>query len=130
MCIVQICCTYCNTFQHLQLQGCFYCVRWHGQGRCYGNIFWSVVRVCSSLYTQSYIHAQHAAYSDPLCMYVVHCTHSELRARTTCSHNTDLVHVNGHDRIILVIFSQAQYNAPWWWILCDPKYVGALLNIL
>ena len=41
---------------------------------------------------------------------------------------TDLVHVNGHDRIILVIFSQALYKAPWWWILCDPKHVGALLK--
>ena len=51
-----------------------------------------------------------AAYSDP--------------------HNTDLVHVNGHDRIILVIFSQALYKAAWWWILCDTKHVGALLNIL
>ena len=29
-----------------------------------------------------------------------------------CCHNTDLVHVNGHDRIILVIFSQALYKAP------------------
>jgi len=28
-----------------------------------------------------------------------------------CCHNTDLVHVNGHDRIILVIFSQALYRA-------------------
>ena len=27
-------------------------------------------------------------------------------------HNTDLVHVNGHDRIIPVIFSQALYKAP------------------
>ena len=34
------------------------------------------------------------------------------------------------DRIILVIFSQALYKAPWWRIVCDPKYVGALLNIL
>ena len=42
----------------------------------------------------------------------------------------DKVHVKGHDRIILVIFSQALYKAPWWWILCDPKHVGALLNIL
>jgi hypothetical protein len=47
-----------------------------------------------------------------------------------CCHNTDLVHVNGHDRIILVIFSQALYKAPWWWILRDPKHVGALLNPL
>ena len=37
----------------------------------------------------------------------------------------DLVHFNGHDRIILVIFSQALYKAP-----CDLKHVGALLNIL
>ena len=44
-----------------------------------------------------------ASYSDPLCLCVVHCI---------CCHNTDLVHVNGHDRIILVIFSQALYNAP------------------
>jgi len=29
-----------------------------------------------------------------------------------CYHNTDLVHVNGHDRTILVIFSQALYKAP------------------
>ena len=49
---------------------------------------------------------------------------------TICCHNTDLVHVNGHDRTILVIFSQALYKAHWWWILCDPKHVGALLNIL
>ena len=27
-----------------------------------------------------------------------------------CCHNTDLVHVNGHYRIILVIFSQALYK--------------------
>jgi len=29
-----------------------------------------------------------------------------------CYHNTDLVHVNGHDRIIPVIFSQALCKAP------------------
>jgi len=29
-----------------------------------------------------------------------------------CCHNTDLVHVNEHDRIILVIFSQTLYKAP------------------
>jgi len=27
-------------------------------------------------------------------------------------------------------FSQALYKAPWWWILCDPKYVGEFFNIL
>jgi len=41
------------------------------------------------------------AYCDPLCVYVVHC-----------------------------VWSQALYKAPWWWILCDPKHFGALLNIL
>ena len=56
-----------------------------------------------------------AAYSDPLCVcvvpsYTVNCTHAQLV--TICCHNTDPVHVNGHDRIILVIFSQALYKAP------------------
>jgi len=41
-----------------------------------------------------------AAYSDQLCLCLAHCI---------CCHNTDLVHVNGHDRTILVIFSQALY---------------------
>ena len=43
---------------------------------------------------------------------------------------TKHMHNGSHDRIILVIFSQALYKAPWWWTLCDPKHVGALLNIL
>jgi len=38
--------------------------------------------------------------------------YSELHTRTTCQNNINLVHVNGHDRIILVIFSQALYKAP------------------
>jgi hypothetical protein len=51
-----------------------------------------------------------AAYSDPLCVCVVHCIwRHNVRM---CCHNTDPVHVNGHDRIILVIFSQALYKAP------------------
>ena len=29
-----------------KLQEWFYRVRWHGQGRCYGSIFWPAVRVC------------------------------------------------------------------------------------
>jgi len=40
----------------------------------------------------------------------VNSTHAQ-RVRICC-HNTDLVHVNGQDRIILVIFSQALYKAP------------------
>ena len=61
-----------------------------------------------------------ATYSDPLCVCAVHCmlvtsytancTHAQ--RVTICCHNTDHVHVNGHDRIILVIFSQALYKSP------------------
>jgi len=56
-----------------------------------------------------------AAYSDPLCMCVVPSyTVNYTRAQQVriCCHNTDLVHAKGHDRIILVIFSQALYKAP------------------
>ena len=60
-----------------------------------------------------------AAYYDPLCMclvqrlvpsYTVNYTHAQ--PVTICCHNTDIVHVNGNDRIILVIFNQALYKAP------------------
>ena len=73
-----------------KLQEWFYSVRWHGQGRCYGSTLW------------------------PLCMCVVHCIwrHTHTQRVTICCHNTDLVHDNGHYRIILVIFSQALYKAP------------------
>jgi len=54
-----------------------------------------------------------ATYSDPLCVCVVHCVnYTHAQQVTICCHNTDLVHINGHDRIILVIFSQALYKAP------------------
>ena len=79
-----------------------------------------------------------AAYIDPLCVCVcsslymkalkVNYTHTQ-RVKICC-HNADLVHVNGHDKLILMIFSQALYKALWLWILCDAKHVGALLNIL
>jgi len=42
--------------------------------------------------------------------HTVKYTHAQ-RVRI-CYHNTDLVHVNAHDRIILVIFNQALYKAP------------------
>ena len=42
--------------------------------------------------------------------YTVNCTHAQ-RVRICC-HNTDPVHFNRHDRIIIVIFSQALYKAP------------------
>ena len=53
-----------------------------------------------------------AAYSDPLCLCVVHCIGRDSCLPIQCCHNTDLVHVNGHDRRILVIFSQALYKTP------------------
>jgi len=75
-----------------------------------------------------------AAYSDPLCVCVCVClsvcvcvcvcacvyftvyegtvNYTHAQQVRICCHNTDLVHVNGHDRIILVIFSQALYKAP------------------
>jgi ribonuclease HIII len=56
-----------------------------------------------------------AAYFDLLCVcvvpsYTVNYTHAQ--QVTICCHNTDHVHVNGHDRIMLVIFSQALYKTP------------------
>jgi len=42
--------------------------------------------------------------------YTVNYTHAQ--RVTICCCNTDLVHANGHDRIILVIFSHALYKAP------------------
>ena len=38
--------------------------------------------------------------------------HTYAQQVTICCHNTDRVHVNEHDRTILVIFSQALYKAP------------------
>ena len=42
--------------------------------------------------------------------YTVNYTHAQ--RVTICCHNTDPVHVNRHDRIIVLIFSQALYKAP------------------
>ena len=60
-----------------------------------------------------------AAYCDALCVFVCVCVcvqftvYEGTQARVTiCCHNTDLDHINGHVRIILVIFSQALYKAP------------------
>ena len=64
-----------------------------------------------------------AAYCDRLCLCAVRCAcrhsvpsytvnYKHVQRVRICSHNTDLVHVNGHDRTILVIFSQALYKAP------------------
>ena len=40
------------------------------------------------------------------------CVQFTVYEGTSYTANTNLVHVNGHDRTILVIFSQALYNAP------------------
>ena len=42
--------------------------------------------------------------------YTVNYTNAQ-RVRTCC-HNTDVAHVNRHDRTIVVIFRQALYKAP------------------
>jgi len=49
-----------------------------------------------------------AAYCDRVCSSL----YMKAQRVTICRHNTDLVHVNEHDRIILVIFSQTLYKAP------------------
>ena len=46
---------------------------------------------------------------DKLDVMAAYCDRILLRI---CCHNTDLVHINGHDRTILVIFSQVLYKAP------------------
>jgi len=55
-----------------------------------------------------------AAYCDRgvcVCSSLYRKAHTRTTVTIRC-HNTDLVHVNGHDRIILVIFIQALYKAP------------------
>jgi len=56
-----------------------------------------------------------AAYADCVCISLyrkalMYYTH--VQRVTICCHNTDLVHVNRHDRNILVIFRPALYKAP------------------
>ena len=43
---------------------------------------------------------------------LVQCLAKNYKNDSIVSVDTDIVHVNGHDRIILVIFSQALYKAP------------------
>ena len=49
---------------------------------------------------------------DPSSGSLVQCLGKLAQQVRICCHNTDLVHVNEHDRIILVIFIQALYKAP------------------
>ena len=48
---------------------------------------------------------------DPSSGSLVQCLDKNYKNYSMCCHNSDLVHVNGHDRIILVIFIQALYKA-------------------
>jgi hypothetical protein len=60
------------------------------------------VCVCSSLYMM----CLHIEWVPP---HTVNYTHA--KQVRICCHNTDLVHVNRHDKIILVIFSQALHKS-------------------
>ena len=37
--------------------------------------------------------------------------------------------VNKHKWTIMRNLNQVQVIIPWWWILCDPKYVGVYFNV-
>ena len=63
---------------------------------CRENYIYIFVLVCSSLCMSAFIYSE---------------LHTHAQQVRICCHNTDLVHVNGHDRIILVIFSQALYKS-------------------
>jgi len=53
-----------------------------------------------------------AAYCDPWCVCVWFTVYEGTALLVTiCCHNTDSVHVNGHDRTILIIFIQILYKA-------------------
>ena len=49
---------------------------------------------------------------DPSSGSIVQCLAKNYNHESIVSVDMDEIHVNGHDRIILVIFSQALYNAP------------------
>jgi len=51
---------------------------------------------------------------DPSSGNLALCLAKNYKNGSIVSVDTNLVHVNRHDRIILVIFSQALYKAPWW----------------
>ena len=67
-----------------------------------------VQRLAKNYKNDSIVYMKFTVYEVP--SYTVNYTHAQ-RVRICCR-NTDLVHVNGHDRINLVIFSQALYKAP------------------
>ena len=52
------------------------------------------------------------AYSDLMCVCVCVCVvhylerHTHTHRVTICCHNTDLVHINGHDRTVTVILAK------------------------
>ena len=63
-------------------------------------------------YCDNLISVDFCIYCRTLLRWSAHCKCIRYSCVTICCHNTDLVHVNGHDRIILVIFSQALYKTP------------------
>jgi len=52
----------------------------------------------------TWYHVTHLAFRKAVSSYTVNYTHAQ--RVTICCHDTDLVHVNGHDRIILVILAK------------------------
>ena len=56
----------------------------------------------------THTHTSHTTHTHTHTTHITHHTHTTGQNMLP---NTDLVHANGHDRIILVIFSQALYKA-------------------
>jgi len=76
-----------------------------------------VVRVCSAQ-SRGCLHIQ----------LTIHTRHGQI-----CCRNTEYVRIKGHRHHVPWYgrnFTEALYRAPWFWIPCDPKHVGAILNIL
>jgi hypothetical protein len=88
-----------------------------------------MVLLCPLTWTRSVLW-QHIC---PWCVCVLHCAsldsavHTHTHHGQIWCHNTDYVHVNGRDRTITAILDK-HCTIPWWWIPCDPKYVGSFLN--
>jgi len=71
-------------------------VRWYGRSRCYGSIFARGACVCT---------AQAREVLTRLCS--THMHHGQI-----CLHNTDYVHIHGHDRTITVILAKHFIELP------------------
>ena len=58
---------------------------------------------CLAKHYKNHTIVTYLAFRKTVPSYTVNYTHTHARVRICC-HNTDYVHVNGHDRIILVNF--------------------------